>query len=49
MDWICGTTVGEDVLDDVESEVEEHALPEKAGNMLNRARTRGKGARRARE
>lgn len=49
MDWVCGTTVDEDLLDDVEAEVEEHALQVKAGNMLSRARTRGKGSRRPRE
>ena len=46
MDWICGTAVGQDVLDDVQAEVEEHALQGKAENVLSRARTRGKGSRR---
>ena len=49
MDWICGTAVDEDLLDDVESDVEERALPEKAGKVYKRATTRGIRARRARE
>lgn len=49
MDWICGTAVGEDLLDDVESEAEEHALPEKAKKLLKTARTRRNGTRRVGE
>ena len=49
MDWICGTTVGDDLLDDVETEVEEHGVPENARNVLKDAKARGRGSRKSKE
>lgn len=46
MDWICGTTVGPDVLDDVEGDLEEHDVQAMASNALDKAKTKGRGVSR---
>lgn len=42
VDWICGTTVGADLLDDVEAEVEEHGVQGRAQDAVRRVTAKGK-------
>jgi len=37
LDWIHGTTVGADVVDDVKNEMEKHDMQEKAGDAMDMA------------
>ncbi len=46
MDWICGTTVGPELLDDVEGEVEEHDVRGTPRTALDRANAKGRGVSR---
>lgn len=42
MDWLHGTTVGGDVMEDVRDEAEKHQVKEKAGDTLDDAAASGK-------
>ncbi len=43
VDWLSGTTVGADVADDVEADVEEHGLQGRAQDAVRRITAKGKG------
>jgi hypothetical protein len=42
MDWIHGTSIGADVMDDVSDEAEKHHVKERSGKALENAKESGK-------
>lgn len=38
LDWVCGTTVGESVEDDIRGELEEHEIEEKVRKAIQMSR-----------
>lgn len=38
LDWICGTTVGESIEDDIRDEMEEHEIEEKVRKAIQASR-----------
>jgi hypothetical protein len=42
MDWLLGTSVGGDVMEDVRDEAEKHQVKERAGGMLDDAAEQGR-------
>ncbi len=48
LDWIMGTSVGSDVMDDVVAEAKEHDVPERMDGAMQKAKKKGKEAVRSR-
>jgi hypothetical protein len=48
VDWITGTSVGSDVMDDAVAETEKHDVPERIGGAMQKAKKRGKDVVRSR-
>jgi len=42
VDWLMGTSVGGDVMDDVVAEAEKHDVPERMDGAMQKAKKRGK-------
>jgi hypothetical protein len=47
MDWIFGTSIGADVVDDMKDEAEKHQVAERSGRAWNNAKETGKAGARA--
>lgn len=41
LDWVHGTSIGPDVMDDVKDEAEKHQVKERSGRAVSNARSAG--------
>lgn len=48
VDWLTGTSVGGDVIDDVVAEVDKHDVPERVDGAIQKAKKKGKEVVRSR-